>query len=198
MENSLKLDALKEVVNIGTSQAANALSKLLGQKVLIDIPEIKLTPIENVASELGGEETPSIGVYFSMKGELQGKILILFELESGKKLASKLTKSSISSGITLSGYERSAIMELGSIMANYYVSALAGLLDTKLLISIPYIAQDMLGAVLDCFLIEISKISNRAFLFDTKIKAESGDLKINFLIFPDDKFLDTLYQRLRL
>ena len=48
MFKDMSMDALKEVVNIGTGQAATSLSEVLNQKVMINVPQVSLVPIEEV------------------------------------------------------------------------------------------------------------------------------------------------------
>ncbi|MBY6828980.1 chemotaxis protein CheC, partial [Clostridium botulinum] len=47
----LQLDALKEVSNIGTGNAATALSQLLGRKIDMNVPDINIVPFEEVMEE---------------------------------------------------------------------------------------------------------------------------------------------------
>lgn len=52
----LQLDALKEVSNIGTGNAATALSQLLGRKIDMNVPDINIVPFEEVMEEIGDEK----------------------------------------------------------------------------------------------------------------------------------------------
>ncbi|MBP2033226.1 chemotaxis protein CheY-P-specific phosphatase CheC [Clostridium algifaecis] len=52
---SIQIDALKEVANIGTGNAATALSQLLNKKVDMNVPFINIVPLEKIfnRSKLG-------------------------------------------------------------------------------------------------------------------------------------------------
>jgi chemotaxis protein CheC len=192
------MDALKEVVNIGTGQAATSLSEILNQKVLINVPEVNLIPIEEVPEQLGGANKNIIGVYFQTSGELESRILLIFQQEAGRTLSSLLTGEKKPSAEQLDDMEKSSIMEVGNIIANSYINALSELLDIKLFPSIPYYAEDMLGAVIDFLLIEISQVADYSLLLKTNMRAESLDLMGNFIIFPDENFLTKLFEKLKL
>jgi chemotaxis protein CheC len=198
MDNKLNMDALKEVVNIGTGQAATSLSEILNQKVLINVPEVNLIPIEEVPEQLGGANKNIIGVYFQTSGELESRILLIFQQEAGRTLSSLLTGEKKPSAEQLDDMEKSSIMEVGNIIANSYINALSELLDIKLFPSIPYYAEDMLGAVIDFLLIEISQVADYSLLLKTNMRAESLDLMGNFIIFPDENFLTKLFEKLKL
>lgn len=198
MDEKLNMDALKEVVNIGTAQAATSLSEILNQKIMINVPEIKLIPIENISEELGGANKTIIGVYFQTSGELESRILLVFQKDVGHSLASLLTGNKTKEIENLEDVSKSSIMELGNIIANSYINALSELLDIVLYPSVPYYAEDMLGAVIDFLLIEISQVADYSLLLKTDMHSESIEFKGNFVIFPDDKFLNTLFEKLKI
>jgi len=46
-------DALTEVINIGFSRAAAALSDITGQRVLLEVPKVDILPIADLQKSLG-------------------------------------------------------------------------------------------------------------------------------------------------
>ena len=48
-----QLDALKEVENIGAGHAATALSQMTNRRIMISVPKISVTRLEDVAELLG-------------------------------------------------------------------------------------------------------------------------------------------------
>ena len=49
----LQLDALREVENIGAGHAATALSQMTNRRIMISVPKISVTRLEDVADLLG-------------------------------------------------------------------------------------------------------------------------------------------------
>ncbi|MGB3058673.1 MAG: chemotaxis protein CheC, partial [Anaerolineae bacterium] len=47
-------DALVELINIGFGRAAAALSELTGQRVLLDVPHVTITPLDQLRQALDG------------------------------------------------------------------------------------------------------------------------------------------------
>lgn len=195
MTEDIKNDALMEVLHIGTGQAANALSQMLSQKVIINVPNIQLVPLEQVSARLGGHDRHVVGLYFRIDGDLGGRILIIFQKDYGHKMASILMGEKIEEKI-LSDMNQASMMEMGNIIANSYLNGLAGLLDMKLMPSVPFYAEDMLGAVIDCLLIEIAQVADHALLINTELLVENENIKGSFLVFPDKKFLGEIYKKL--
>ncbi len=190
-----KIDILKEISSIGTSHAASALSQMLGCKVMIEVPSVQLLPLSEVANNLGGPEKPIIGLHFQILGDLNGRIMLILDRKSGHKIAAMLVGDNPSDESRLENLDESAIKELGNIVTNSYLNAIAELLGVKLMLSVPFYAEDMMGAVIDLLLIEISQIANHAILLETKITAEASNLSGSFIIFPDEKFLEELFAK---
>lgn len=53
--NPLQLDALREVGNIGSGNAATALSQLLNRKIDMNVPAINIISFQDIFSDVGGE-----------------------------------------------------------------------------------------------------------------------------------------------
>jgi chemotaxis protein CheC len=198
VNDEIKNDALLEVTNIGAGQAATALSQILMQKVFITVPSLRFVPIEDVPESLGGSESHIIGMYFTISGDLSGRIMLVFDKKSGHHLAALLTSDPKNEKGKLGEIDKSAMMEMGNIIANSYLNGLAGLLDIKLYPSVPFFAEDALGAVVDSLLIEIAMVAEKALLIDTEMSIEQENLKGSFLVFPDTEFMKKIFELLDL
>lgn len=83
-------------------------------------------------------------------------------------------------------------MELGNVLTNSYLNAMAEMMDMKILLSVPYYSSDFLGAVIDLILIEIAEVSDYALLMKTDITLEDVKLTGNFMFFPDTPSFDKI------
>jgi Chemotaxis protein CheC, inhibitor of MCP methylation len=54
--DNMRTDILREVANIGTGHAANALGMLLGKTIIQSVPNVKLIHISEMPDVLGGAE----------------------------------------------------------------------------------------------------------------------------------------------
>ncbi len=79
--NGLELDTLREIGSIGTGNAANALSSMLGCKVTIEMPEVKIMGYNEAIDWIGGPETVTAGVLARLEGEINGIILSIQHME---------------------------------------------------------------------------------------------------------------------
>lgn len=190
--NNVQMDILKETSNIGMGHAATALSQMIGHPVKLRVPHVTITKISQVPEYLGGAEKMMVGITLQVLGDARGSIMLLFPQESAHRLLCNLIgdqgKVLIMNEVTIS-----ALKEVGNILASAYLSALGSMLHKTLIPSVPLLAYDMAGAVVDYVLIDLSKSSDLAMLVETDFIGESsGDLAIkgHFFLIPDPSTLD--------
>ena len=190
--NNVQLDMLKEISNIGMGHAATALSQMIGQTVRLRVPHVTITEISQVPDHLGGAEKLMVGITLQILGDARGSIMLLFPQESAHRLLCSLLghqeKTLIMTEVAVS-----ALKEVGNILASAYLSALGNLLDKTLIPSVPLLAYDMAGAVVDYVLIELSQSSNLALMVETDFAGGPGQdlaIKGHFFLLPDPATLD--------
>jgi len=186
MHSDLELDALKEISNIGAGHAATALSLMLSRKIGIKVPQVRIIPFDEVAETLGGYEILSVGILMRILGQIDGTILLLMSQEMAKALTSFVLKKDTSSK-DFSNMEKSALTEIGNILASSYVAALADFTKLNMKISVPAFAHDMAGAILSVPLSLYGFIGDTALLMDTKFVEGLDGLEFNFILIPDDE-----------
>lgn len=195
----IEIDALREFINTGTAHAATALSKLIDKPIKVNIPNLNIVPIPSVPEKLGGAENPIVGLYFRMMGDISGSVLLFFPQETAQSLLESLM-AGVAPGQKPEFDEIgvSALMELGNIMTNSYINALAQMMDGRILISVPFYSSDLLGAVIDFLLIEIAQEADYALLMETVIESPEVKLKGNFIIFPNSVSLAKIFEKMGL
>ena len=67
---SMEIDVLGEIGNIGSGNAATALSEMLGHPINIDVPEVIILDYENVMNLLGGPENIISAVLVDLSKDL--------------------------------------------------------------------------------------------------------------------------------
>ncbi len=190
--NNIQMDILKETSNIGMGHAATALSQMIGHPVKLRVPHVTITKISQVPEYLGGAEKMMVGITLQVLGDARGSIMLLFPQESAHRLLCNLIgdqgKVLIMNEVTIS-----ALKEVGNILASAYLSALGSMLHKTLIPSVPLLAYDMAGAVVDYVLIDLSKSSDLAMLVETDFIGESSSdlaIKGHFFLIPDPSTLD--------
>lgn len=189
--SALQLDALKEISNICLGHAATALSQLIGEKIMLQVPQIRITELAEIPACLGGAEKVVAGVKIRILGDAQGSILLVFPQQCAQDLLRRLLHSA-EMDLMHTEMGASTIKEIGNILASAYLTALGRLLDMALIPSVPLLAYDMAGAVVDDMLFELSDLT---LLVETEFRGEDrgGDpIYGHFLMLPDPESLSIL------
>lgn len=181
-----QIDALKEVSTIGSGHAVTALSQLIDKKIMITVPVVRVIPLKMVPEILGDPEALVAATHLRILGDASGHILLLFPRSSALALVDLLLKQPIGSTKVLSEMGESALKEVGNILAGAYLGALTEFLGILMLHSVPSLAFDMIGAILDSIAIEWQQESNYAFCIETEfIETTTSRVKGYFLLIPD-------------
>jgi len=182
-----QLDALKEISNIGMGHAATALSQLIGETIFLRVPRVTVTDIAQVPELMGGAERVVIGITLRILGDARGNILLIFPRESTRQLLCCLLRQGEGESV-LNELGASTLKEVGNILASAYLNALGSLLHMTLIPSVPMLAHDMAGAVVDYVLIELSQEGDLALMVETEfhgVKPGTEGIKGHFFLLPD-------------
>ncbi len=139
------IDRLAELTNVGAGHAAGAYAQLLGRTVWTRVPEVLAD-----GAESGSGNAFGAGIFFELEGCLDGALAILVPVDMGETLVRRLT--GMESGVLPPALFESALMEAGNILASHLASAIADLLQGRLLPSPPTLVQDSVDDELDRWL----------------------------------------------
>lgn len=185
-------DALKEIGNICAGNAATALSQLLDRPISIVVPRILFLPIEQVPQAVGGNDKLVAGLMLRVLGDLPSNIIFIFSQKDALVLASLLTGKPVSDSSIMTDLERSALKEVGVILANAYLGALGSFVGLGLVPTVPELIIDMAGAIVDYILIELSCKSEFALLVESEFKEPTASVTGHFFLIPNPDGLDLI------
>jgi chemotaxis protein CheC len=193
--NSLQIDVLREIGNIGAGNAATALSKMLSKRIDMDVPKVNILEFKNVAELVGGPEAEVVGIYFKVNGDITGSIMFLLDKKSAK-LLTNLLMSKQDDSEDMDEMDFSALQEVGNILAGSYLSSLATLTNLNLIVSVPSLALDMAGAILSVPVILFGQVGDKVMLIETDFNEGTNRVKGNFFLIPDEDSFEILLKSL--
>jgi chemotaxis protein CheC len=188
----LQQDALREIGNICAGNAATALSQFLDRKINIVVPRILFMPIEQVPQAVGGDDKLVVSLMLRVFGDLPSNILFIFSHHDALVLASMITKRQVPESGIISDLERSALKEVGVILANAYLGALGAFVGLGLVPTVPELIMDMAGAILDYILIDLSCRSQFALLVESEFQEPETKVTGHFFLIPDPEGLQLI------
>ena len=193
-----QLDALTETVSIGAGNAATALSKLVGRKIMIEIPTITVHNVEEISNIFKDPNKVTVSIIQNLQGDIDGLSMLLFPYDSALCLANMLQHKheetiDLSSEITIS-----LLKEVANILSGSYLTAISDFLSIKTIPSIPMLVIDQVASVITATYISFWQgempfiCIQTLFLMDDKSQAIYG----YFLFFPSEKGIKVILDRL--
>ena len=194
--DSMHLDLLKELGNIGVGNATTALSQMINKKIDMGIPIVNVLEFKELAQVIGGEENPIVGILFGVEGDVQGMMMFVLEQSSAHNLVNLLMGKDINRFEDFDEMDMSALNEIGNIIAGAYLSSLSSLTNMRITATVPYMAIDMAGAILSVPAIEFGKVGDSALLIQTDFGGESNKVSGYFILIPDGPSYESILRSL--
>jgi len=197
---ALQLDALREVENIGAGHAATALSQLTNRRIMITVPKIAVTRLEDVACLLGKPDEIVAAILLHMLGDLTGRTLLVFPEPAARRLCDLLLARPIGKTTEFGVLEQSSLKEAGNILCGAYMNALSSFMGMMLLPSVPSLVIDLSAAVLTSTYLNFGHERDYVFCVETQFQFQAGNelLAGYFLLIPDSASLRAILQAVRL
>lgn len=200
--NSLHLDVLKEIGNIGAAHSATALSGILGQKIEMSVPNVRIVSFDEMMELAGGPDNVVATVFLRIEGDITGSMFFTLSLSAATYFIHKMIEDqefTFDSPPPYSEIAMSCIQELGNILSGSYLSALSDFTHLNVYQSIPFLTIDMVGATISFGLIELSQVSDYAIVIDTLLEIDGNSLETingHFFLLPDPDSFDVIFNSL--
>jgi len=193
-------DDLREfqlAANVGATNAAESLSRIINKRIDLSIPEVSIRSIESIPEYLGSIDSVYIGVMLPILGQIKGTILLILGEQVGFELIDMLYGSQSSDKKTLTEDGESALKELTNIVGSSVLNIFAE--KTELLIkpSVPTIVHDYMQSVIDSILVLHNIANDYAVVMDTSFFFEDDRIIGNLLLFPEAESLKKIVEGLR-
>lgn len=188
----IQLDALRELANIGSGQAAASLSQLLGRPVDISVPTAAALPLEEAVAVAGDGDDPRHGILVPIIGDMEAAVVLLVPEADAETLCGTF-------GLDPAGEDgRSMLAEVGNILGTSYINVLAQMTAMAMEPAPPQVTHDMLGAILASVLLGRGENVDTALVLDSALAVEGEQCSMSFLLLPEPGGVDELLGRIGL
>ncbi|MCI6158669.1 MAG: chemotaxis protein CheC [Selenomonadaceae bacterium] len=187
-----QLDALREIGNVGAGNSATALSQIINRRIDMNVPKVALVPLDAVPDMVGGPDAIVVGVFLRVYGKAPGNILFLLPQKSAFYLVDTLMGRKHGQTQKLDFMDESALMEIGNILSGAYLNAFYTFTNLSMLPSIPALAMDMAGAILNVVLVQLGQMGDQALVIETEFLSEDDGISGHFFLVPDPGSLQTI------
>jgi chemotaxis protein CheC len=141
-------DALIELLNIGFGRAASSLSQLTGHRVLLEVPQVSVHPIDELHKTLQAVLTEQIAsVHQIFSGPVAGDALLILDHTAAGMLKELLTNEP-PLPLPLDASAREVLTEVGNILLNACLGTFGNILKVQVSFSVPHLNLDTLQALM--------------------------------------------------
>lgn len=194
MLDSLQIEILKEVINIGVGKSAELLNTMIQSHILLDVPEVKIIKYDNYNSFVEHfDEADYAVITLPFNGELNGFSKLIMTSDHAAKLVDAFIGKS-GAGIDMDSLRIDILSEIGNVIIN----AVMGTLSNMLNISLDYIVPNYEQGNRDILIPEEMLKSESTILFaKTRFKIEEFEARGNFAVFFKVKSFNTLVAKIQ-
>ncbi|BBE31308.1 CheY-P phosphatase CheC [Tepiditoga spiralis] len=198
--DKVRLDALKEMGNIGAGNSATSISMMIDKKVDINVPEVKVLSLSDLWKVFKDPEEIVAGSMIGVGGDLDGAILFLMGTDSIKNMLEMMMLPKPEDLTQLDEITRSAIGEMGNIMCSSYVVALSNFTGLNIHSLPPNVVVDMITAIISEVSLLTTEGDDYIILIETDITLEDISKNIpGYIIYiPDQASLKKVLSKIGL
>ncbi|MCR4925511.1 MAG: chemotaxis protein CheC [Clostridiales bacterium] len=195
--NEMHLDVLREIGNIGSGNAATALSQFLGVKVDMTTPTVRLLGIYDAADALGGLERATLAMLVRLTGDIDAIMMFIMDEAFISSILNILLGDGTLDPMNMSEMQRSVISEIGNIMIAAYAKSIAEISGLFINISVPAITYDYIGSMLSVPAVEMGAASDKIlFIEDDYFGETEMASSANMMLVPSIPSLNKLLESL--
>jgi len=174
---------------IGSGHASTALASKLKREIDIRIPEVDLLPLEEVPEKIDLLDEITIGVYTEIKGDLRGRLLTVFSEDDALRLEEMISGEKDREAKTFSA---DLIADVSDIIGASSLSAISDFFGMKIEKTPSETTRDILGALLQHVLLDISQNSEAVLFSRTEIYVSAAKFNCHQMLFLEAPSLKRL------
>ncbi|MFH1950157.1 MAG: diguanylate cyclase [Pseudomonadota bacterium] len=181
-------DILGEIATIAAGHAANVISQMVNETVMINVPKISVLRLKELPGHIARKDEAIVCVHGRLLGETEGVTLVLFSRKDANTLANVLMNRSKDAEGPLSEMDLSAIKEVGNIIVGSFTTTLDQFVHIPLQPSAPGLIIDSIDNTVS-FIEEQYGLAGKSNLFCIKSKFINESLNASgefYILFQQD------------
>lgn len=177
-----KLSFINELAKVGTNGVADNMSKLTGEDAQMEVTKTNFIDVDDLESQL--EPGKRVGVRVRLLDPPHGHILVLFPEASAKKITAIMLQDVVDDMSGVSGkMARSAVEEMGNMMASGFIDGWADVLGRGIDTAAPQLVYASAGDIA----VRTAGLGgdDLALFFDSNLTVPSYQIEAEIYAFPE-------------
>ena len=190
-------DALTELINIGYGRAAGALSELTGYRITLEVPNVSMHEISEIApllEDVVTGEVASVNQMFS--GPISGTAMLLLDERSALMLTHLLGDERNAPRGDLDASAREIITEVGNILLNACLGVFGNLLHVHVSFAVPRLHVESVQHVLESVNVEADEKLRYGLMIHTRFRLRASNVTGYLVIILGITSLDRMLREL--
>ncbi len=197
------LASFEKIAVIGAAQASKTLAMIVGQPVKVVVVKNRVLFPTTLYQHIGEAEEAFTMVVFRIERVTNGFALVAFPEQDGDKFGEMVRARYNKGSADVKNDQRkeqadyskeSIIKETSNIIVGSFLSAIHKEIKINLIQSVPNIATDMIKAMMDEIIAEISQTSQNILVFETKLIIKPNDIHGKFFLISDSESANEMLQ----
>jgi len=195
--DAIEKDVLKEIGNMCAGNATTALAEILGRRIELELPDMKVVSIAGLPGYLKVDpEEPVIGVHVQIWGGVRGNAVMILSSKDAFSLLDTLLGLRQDSPSALTEVGISALKEIGNIVVNAYLSALSAITGISAFPSTVTLSSGAAKSVINLIFSGLHKDRpEETILVEAHFKDKTRDLAGNFFVVFDVLSIGTILKK---
>lgn len=183
----LEKDILTEIGSMCAGNATVALAQILGRRIELQLPSVKVVNVSKLSSLLGNHpEEVVVGIYMQILGGMQGSALLVFPKGNAFVLIDLLIGPLEVTPCSLTEIGISALKEMGNIIISAYLSALSAFAGISSFSSTVTLTSGAIKSLINLTFSGLKKTeTTETILIEAVFSEKKRDLAGNFFIIFD-------------
>jgi chemotaxis protein CheC len=169
-------DSLTELINIGYGRAAGVLSELTGYRILLEVPQVTIHTIDEIAPILARSmASPVASVNQVFSGPISGNALLLLDEPSAMAMSNLLSEEKEASA-DFDANAREIITEVGNILLNACLGIFGNLLQIQVTFSVPHLTFEHVTKALETVSEQSEETVRYGLMIHTRFHVKTADV----------------------
>ncbi|WP_231717567.1 chemotaxis protein CheC [Hymenobacter sp. DG25A] len=127
----LERDIIREILNIGLARAADSFAVIAQEKVLLEVPNLDLMPLESMVDLVRKYENTHKIIQSDIRGDFHGTTLMLFSGQHVQRLSKVCLRLDVPESVEVDAMQESLLLEMSNIITGALVTQLANILKAN-------------------------------------------------------------------